>query len=195
MCLEQHDYQVEEAQNGSEAIDAITMNPPAIVLLDLSIPAPQGLEVLRRLKSMAVRPKPRIVVLTANGSIERAVEAIRLGAVDFLEKPCEPEHLLEVIERVLDEKVLAESAKVDGYDAIMERVRRYLADGNPTKTEVYLRAASHLAGTDPEYFHLLGLWHELNGRRDEARAAFQQAVRLDPRYPLAQDALRRLGAP
>ena len=142
-------------------MDAITQDPPPdIVLLDLSMPAPQGMEVLLRLKNMVVRPRPRVIVLTANGSVARAVEAIKLGAVDFLEKPCQPEQLLAVIHRALDQKVLAEAATPEGYAAALARARRYLADGHTARAEEFLRAASRMADHDPEYFYLLGLWHE-----------------------------------
>jgi alanine-synthesizing transaminase len=58
-------HEIEEAANGQEAMDAVTQEPPPdIVLLDLSIPAPQGMEILHRLKNMAVRPRPRVIVLT-----------------------------------------------------------------------------------------------------------------------------------
>src|ERR1700722_17406022 len=83
-------YEVEEAATGEEGLDAITRQaPPDVVLLDLSMPPPQGMEILQRMKNMAIRPRPRVIVLTANGSVARAVEAVQLGAADFLEKPCQ----------------------------------------------------------------------------------------------------------
>ena len=186
-------FEISEAADGQQAMDAITQDPPPdIVLLDLSMPAPQGMEVLFRLKNMAVRPRPRVIVLTANGSIARAVEAIKLGAVDFLEKPCQPEKLLAVIHRALDQKVLAEAATPEGYAADLARARRHLADGHTSRAEDFLRAASRMAGHDPEYFYLLGLWHELNDHPAEARTAFRQAAQFDPQYGPAQEALRRL---
>lgn len=186
-------YEVDEAANGEEALDAITRDPPPdVVLLDLSMPAPQGMEVLHRLKNMVIRPRPRVIVLTANGSVARAVEAVQLGAADFLEKPCQPEHLLTVIARVLDQKILAEATTLDGYAAALTRARRYLADGNTAKAAGYLRAVSRLADHDAEYFYLLGLWHELNERPAEAQVAYQQAAKFDHQHGPAHEALRRL---
>ena len=188
-------FEVAEAANGQEAMDAITQDPPPdVVLLDLSMPAPQGMEVLLRLKNMAVRPRPRVIVLTANASVARAVEAVKLGAFDFLEKPCQPEHLLAVIARAMDQKVLAEAATAEGYAAALARARRYLADGNSAKAEGYLRACSHHAEHNAEYFYLLGLWHELNDRRAEALAAYRQAAQFDQQHGPTSEALRRLSA-
>ena len=196
VCLVSEGYEVDEAANGQETMDAITqVPPPDIVLLDLSMPAPQGMEVLQRLQSMAIHPRPRVIVLTANGSVARAVEALHLGAVDFLEKPCRPEHLLAVVARALDQKVLAEATTVDGYSAAIGRARKYLADGNSEKAGAYLRAATRLADRDPEFFYLLGAWHELNDRPADARNAYQSAIEFDHRYAPAREALRRLSSP
>jgi DNA-binding NtrC family response regulator len=187
-------YEVLEAINGQETMDALTQTPPPdIVLLDLSMPAPQGMEILHRLKNMVVRPRPRIIVLTGNGSVQRAVEAMQLGATFFLEKPCKPEHLLSVIQGALDNKVLAEAITPEGYQAALGRARKYLADGKLAKAESYLRSASQFANHDAEYFYLLGALHELNGEAKDARVAFQQAIEFNHRHRLAQAALRRLG--
>jgi len=186
-------YEVEEAVTGEEALDAITrQTPPDIVLLDLSIPPPQGMEILRRMKNMAIRPRPRVIVLTANGSVARAVEAVQLGAADFLEKPCQPERLLAVIARAMDQKILAEATTPEGYAAALARARRYLADGNLAKAESYLQAANRFADHDAEYFYLLGLWHELRDRQAEARAAYAQAAEYDCHHGPTQEALLRL---
>jgi DNA-binding NtrC family response regulator len=188
-------YEITEAATGEEAMDAITqVPPPDVILLDLSMPAPQGMEVLYRLKNMAVHPRPRVIVLTANGSVSRAVEAVKLGAVEFLEKPCQPEHLLAAITRALDQKILAEAATPEGYAAALARARRYLADGNSAKAEGYLRACSHFAEHNAEYYYLLGLWHELNDRRAEAQTAYRQAAQFDQQHGPASEALRRLSA-
>jgi DNA-binding NtrC family response regulator len=188
-------YEVDEAANGEEAMDAITADvPPDLVLLDLSIPPPQGMEILHRLKNMVIRPRPRVIVLTANGSVTRAVEAMQLGAVDFIEKPSAPERLLPSIARALDQKVLAEATTPEGYAAALQRARRYLTDGNTARAEAHLRAASHFAAHDAEFFYLVGLWHELNGRAADALAAYQQAAQSDPRHDPAHEALARLSA-
>jgi DNA-binding NtrC family response regulator len=195
LCLEHADFIIDEAATGIEALESILgPTPPDLVILDLSMPAMQGMDVLRQLKNMAVRPKPRVIVLTANGSVPIAVEALHLGAADFLEKPCKPERLFDVINHVLDRKILAEAANDTGYQAAIARAHLYLSDDNLPKAEAYLRAANRLAGSDPEYFHLLGLWHELSSRPTDAKASYNLAVTLDPHHGPAQLALLRLSS-
>ncbi len=186
-------YQVEEAATGQEVLGAVTQDPPPdIILLDLSMPAPQGMELLERFRNMTIRPRPRVIVLTANASVSRAVESLQLGAVDFLEKPFDPARLCAAIERAVDQKILAEAATPEGSAAALARARRHLADGSLARAQAYLRAASRLAHHDPEYFYLLGLWQELSGRTEEARASYQSAAEF---HPSARDALLRLCAP
>jgi len=185
-------YEIQEAANGQEALDGLTQDPPPdVVLLDLSMPAPQGMEVLERFRNMTVRPRPRVIVLTANGTVQRAVESLHMGAFDFIEKPCDPEKLLEAVERAMDQKILAEAATPEGCAAALARARRHLADGNLARAQGYLRATSRLAHHDPEYFYLMGLWHELSGHADEARDAYLKASEF---HPQARDALSRLCA-
>jgi DNA-binding NtrC family response regulator len=185
-------YDIQEATTGTETLEAITQDPPPdIVLLDLSMPAPQGMEILSRLRNMIIRPRPRVIVLTANGSVDRAVAAMQMGAVDFLEKPCQPERLLAAIDRALSQKILAEAASPEGCAAALAHARRCLSDGNLAKAESHLRAVSRLAHHDPEFFYLLGLWHELNNRGSEAKAAYQKAAEY---HREAREALLRLCA-
>jgi len=190
-CIETEGYEVEEAENGNEALDAVMRQPPDVIILDLSMPAPQGMEVLQRLRNMAVRPKPRVIVLTAYGSVPLAVQALRLGALDFLEKPSTPEIILETIKRVLDEKVLSESATAGGHEALLARTRLALADGNYAKAESLLMAAAPTTGDDAAYYNLLGLWQEVTGRFSEARATYGRAIALNPNYQPARLNMRR----
>ena len=185
-------FEVEEAADGNEALDAITRQPPDVVILDLSMPAPQGMEVLQRLKNMAIRPRPRVIVLTAYGSIQLAVQAMRLGALDFLEKPSSPEKIVETIKRVLREKVLAEAPGEGGYDSVLARARMCLVEGDMERAEALLMTAAPLGKNDPEYFNLLGLWHEVNGRFSDARQTYGKAISLNSKFEPAQQNMRRL---
>ena len=73
------------------------------MILDLSMPVLDGVGVLNELKGVRPDRKPRVIVLTAYGSIPVAVKATRLGAMDFLEKPVAPDEVRESVEAVLAE--------------------------------------------------------------------------------------------
>lgn len=91
-------FQALEAENGSEGIRQAKSLSPDLVLTDLRMPDVDGLELVRSLKKE--HPDLPTVLVTAHGTIEAAVEAIRLGADDFLLKPCSPDAIEIVIQRI-----------------------------------------------------------------------------------------------
>ncbi len=88
-----------EAEDGEQAWDAIEAEAPDLVFLDLNMPRMTGLGVLNRFKNHASLCKPEIIVVTANDTLEQAVECIRSGADDFLTKPYDVEHLRAIVRR------------------------------------------------------------------------------------------------
>ncbi len=108
------------AKDGAEALAAIQQESPSLVLLDLELPILSGIEVLERLngrgKTIAQQahataektghPIPPVIILTAYGTVNRVVEAMKLGACDFLTKPFDPDHLGIVIQKVLERESL-----------------------------------------------------------------------------------------
>ena len=90
---------VTEVDNGSDAIDAITKQPFDVVILDIQMPGADGIKVLR--ETMRIRPQTRVIMITAYGTIEMAVEAIKLGACDYVMKPVIFEDVLTKIRQHL----------------------------------------------------------------------------------------------
>jgi DNA-binding NtrC family response regulator len=91
-------YQPIEAKDGSDALARIVSESPDLLLTDLRMPGMSGLELIQ--KVAAILPGLPSVLITAQGTIETAVQAIKEGASDFLVKPCTPEALEVVLERV-----------------------------------------------------------------------------------------------
>ena len=108
--LEKGGYRVEVAKSGSQGMQMVGSEHPSVVLLDLALPGMSGIEVLGRL----VRTEPFAVpiVVTGQGTVDSAVESMKLGAFDFLTKPCQPEKLLETVRRGLSLNILRREAKV-----------------------------------------------------------------------------------
>jgi len=104
-ALEAQGHQVLEARDEPEAIEALRSSWPALVLSDLRLPNGDGLGVLRAAKSLD--PSMPVIVMTAFGSIQDAVSAMKEGALDFLAKPVDPEHLLLTVGRALAQRRLA----------------------------------------------------------------------------------------
>jgi DNA-binding NtrC family response regulator len=88
-------YRTETARDGVEALEKVGSWVPGIIVTDLKMPRMDGLQLLSQLGEMQERQT--VIVLTAQGSIERAVEAMKLGAYDFITKPVEPPRLKSLL--------------------------------------------------------------------------------------------------
>jgi len=102
--------EVAMAADGREALSAIRREPPALVLLDLQMPRMGGLELLRTLRRDGTDLP--VIVITAHGSIEGAVEAMKEGAYDFILKPFDPKHLEIVVRKALEREGLRRRVEV-----------------------------------------------------------------------------------
>ena len=123
---------VVEARDQAEAIQQLQQARPAVVLTDLKLPSGDGFGVLRAAKELD--PELPVIVMTAYGSIQDAVAAMKEGAMDFLAKPVDPDHLLLMVERALAQRRLVD--------------REHPAEGGAGRAA--RRAADHRRGPDAE---------------------------------------------
>jgi DNA-binding NtrC family response regulator len=112
LTLETANYEVGEAGDGMEAFAILGGDPTwNVILLDQRLPIMEGTEVLRRIKVLA--PQARVVMMTAFASIELAVQAMKLGATDFLRKPLTPEMVRNSVAAALKSAQVKEHEKAD----------------------------------------------------------------------------------
>lgn len=97
--LREEGYEVETAEAGEEALQKIGEREFSVAVLDLRLPGKNGLEVLREAK--ARNPKLKGIIITAYPSVDTAVEAMKMGAIDYLVKPFSPDALEQAIQKVL----------------------------------------------------------------------------------------------
>jgi DNA-binding NtrC family response regulator len=102
--LESHGHAVVEARDEPEAIEQMRASGPVVVLSDLRLPRGDGFGVIRAAKEYD--PEMPVIVMTAYGSIQDAVAAIKQGALDFLAKPVDPDHLLLLVDRAVAQRRL-----------------------------------------------------------------------------------------
>src|SRR3954462_4211467 len=103
-ALERQDHAVIEARDQPEAVKMLQQAQPSLVLSDLRLPEGDGFGVLRASKE--IDPDVPVIVMTAYGSIEDAVAAMKEGALDFLAKPVDPDHLMLLVSRALEQRRL-----------------------------------------------------------------------------------------
>nr|PZM91917.1 MAG: hypothetical protein DIU72_08360 [Pseudomonadota bacterium] len=135
-------YQTLEASSGQEAIEALSAATADIALLDLQLGDMDGLEVLRR----AGPTRTRVIVVTGHGSIAGAVEAMRLGAVHFVQKPIDAPSLVPSRRDALVEEAPADADEEDlglvGSSPALRRVRELVRKAGPTDETVLVTGES-----------------------------------------------------
>src|SRR6476660_4763580 len=101
MILEYEGYDVQEASSGPEAIALVEREPPDLAFLDIKMPGMDGLETLEKIRGS--NESLPVVIVSGHGTVSTAVEATKLGAFDFIEKPLASERVLVTIRNALDQ--------------------------------------------------------------------------------------------
>lgn len=183
LTLEHAGYSVTEAADAREAVNEIGRVPHKIVLTDLRMPNGSGLDVLRAAKN--IDGDIPVIVMTAYGSVDEAVQAMKDGAHDFLQKPVDSNHLLLLVERALEQSRLRtenillreEWSKRYGFPRIIgesEAIKRAVGETQrvaQTGATVLLLGES---GTGKELF--ARAVHHLSERRDKPFVAINCAA-------------------
>jgi DNA-binding response OmpR family regulator len=183
--------EVDTAENGEQALEKVDEGRFAAILLDLRMPGIDGMEVLRRLRDE--RPEIPVVIITAHGNIESAVEAMKLGAIEFLPKPFVPNEIRSLVSRVLDRHKLADEEAHD-YATCFELAKRCIAERHFDAAAEHLKRATGIDPERPEAFNLLGVIHELRREHTEAMNNYRVAYHTDPTYAPSRENLERAGS-
>jgi DNA-binding response OmpR family regulator len=186
--LEALQLETDTARSGEEALAKLKEKEFGLILLDFRMPGMDGMEVLRQVRE--IRPDIHVIMITAYGTIELAVEAMKLGAVDFIQKPFSPEEIRELVSRVMDREKLDEQ-KVADYGTSIELAKRSIGNRHFDAAIEHVRRAIFLDPTRPEAFNLLGALMEIRGDRMEAQKNYRAALSLDPSYAPAIKNLQR----
>ena len=182
-ALERQDHAVLEARDQPEAVRLLQQAQPAVVLSDLRLPEGDGFGVLRAAKE--IDSDIPVIVMTAYGSIEDAVKAMKEGAMDFLAKPVDPDHLLLLVNRALERRrivtenllmkeelaVRRGAPQLVGDDASLRKVFASLQRAAATDATVLLEGES---GTGKELF--ARSLHALSPRTDAPVVAINCAA-------------------
>jgi DNA-binding NtrC family response regulator len=181
--LEAEGYQVIPAKDGAEGIKKLADERIGLVLTDLKLPKKDGFEVLKAVKQE--NPLLPVIVMTAFGTIETAVKAVKEGAYDFLTKPFDMDHLLILIERALDANRLAAEnillreefadkiglPKIIGRSSRMQEITANIQKVAPTNATALIHGES---GTGKELF--ARAIHYLSNRKDAPFIAINSAA-------------------
>ena len=145
-------FEVLSAENGEEALKIFIKEEPDLVILDLKMPKMDGMEVLRNIKE--TKPKIPVIMITAHGSTDVAVEAMKIGALDYISKPFDIEELRVIIRKDLEYKSLNDEVnylkgvikektmKIIYKSKIMDDLVKLVSQVAPTEATVLILAES-----------------------------------------------------
>ncbi len=173
--LEEEGFSVTAVSDGREAADAIARQSFAVAILDIQMPGSDGISVLR--EAVAIRPQMRVIMVTAYGTVEMAVEAIKLGACDYVMKPVNFDEMLtkirqhlRYVELEMENRKLREElngrfdvSQIIGQTRVMKQVFETVRKVAPTRSNVLITGES---GTGKELVaHAIHALSSTNGGR------------------------------
>ena len=189
LALEPLCRRVWAAESGEEALEIMDTEPVTLVLLDIMLTGIDGIETLEKLKES--HPRTQVIMITAFATLDRAVDAMRLGAEDFVQKPFSPEEIRKVVNRALQRRDLSGDVENLDYESRMEHARRSIGQKKLEEALQTLRGAVGLDSARPDAFNLIGECLEAGGDVLEAQKNYRAALALDPTYRVAQQNLHR----
>ncbi|MEW9124779.1 MAG: response regulator [Thermotaleaceae bacterium] len=187
-CLSEQGYQIDMAVNGEEALSKLSELTFDLVLLDIKMPGLTGMQVLEKLRHKG--NKVDVIMMTAYGTIEKAVEAMKLGAIDFISKPFTPDEIRMIVKDVLNRQMLNEEI-VESFKDMIEYAKKCILNETFDKAGEYLRKAIAENVDSPEPHNLLGVLAEYDREIQNAQLHYRAALALDPTYMPAQKNLER----
>lgn len=188
--LKNDQYEVDTAVNGEDGIKKFKKDNYDLVLIDMKMPGIDGIETLSKLKE--INQQVEVIMITAYGTIETAVESMKLGACEYLRKPFSPKEIREIVIQVLERQELQEE-ELDDFDSYVEFAKSCITNRQYDKAAKCLKKAISLDATKPEPFNLLGVLLEIRNEVNKAQKQYRAALALDPTYKPAQDNLERTG--
>lgn len=187
-CLVDQNYDIEVAVNGDEALNLLNNSSFDLVLLDIKMPGLDGMKVLEQLRLNS--NDVNVIMMTAYGTVENAVEAMKMGAVDFISKPFSPDEIRNIVVNILNRADLKQN-DLNTFKDYIEFAKKCILAKDYVLAETYLKKAIDKNIDAPEPHNLLGVILELRNDLHHAQIHYRAALSLDPTYHAADVNLQR----
>jgi FixJ family two-component response regulator len=189
ITLETEGYEIFEAGSAALALQELVERSFAVAILDLRMPEMDGLELLAKMREVGITV-PAIIV-TAYSDVPNAVKAMKLGAIDFLQKPLRPEDLRSIVTEIL-KRHAPQRDPAETFNSHIVAAKRCLNLRSFALARIHLVKALELNTGSVEAFNLAGVLAEMLDDHDKAKKYYGQAIKLDKNYEPAQQNMRRL---
>jgi two-component system OmpR family response regulator len=190
ITLETEGYEVFEAGSSASALQQFLEHSFAVAVLDMRMPGMDGLELLAKMREVGITVPAMIV--TAYSDVPHAVQAMKLGAIDFLQKPLRPEELRHIVAEIVKRHAPQKEHPAETFNSHIVAAKRCLNLRSFALARIHLVKALELNTKSVEAFNLAGVLAEMLDDLDKAKKYYGQAIKLDKNYEPAQQNMRRL---
>jgi DNA-binding response OmpR family regulator len=193
MTLEAEGMAVHQADGAAAALEKLSTIPIDLAILDLRMPEMDGLELLAEIRNRG-HATP-VVIITAYGEVPHAVRAMKLGAIDFLEKPLTPELLRGIVEEVFARHMpvaLPPRPSADDFGTHFSEAKRLINLQTFGTAWTHLSRALELSPGSPAALNLAGVLFEMQGDYQRAGKLYEKAIQSLPNFAPARQNIRRL---
>ena len=190
VTLETEGFEVREASDGGAALRELAGKDFDLAILDMRMPEMDGLELLERMRERKIQTP--VVIITAYGDIPHAVRAMKLGAIDFLQKPLTPEVLRSIVGEILGRHAKPSPASPETFDTHVQAAKRLINLRQFPGAREHIAKALEIRSDSEEVFNLGGVLFEMLEDYTRAKRYYGQAIRLNKNYEPAQQNMRRI---
>src|ERR1700736_6125785 len=190
ITLETEGYQIFETVSAASALEELIGRSFDLAILDMRMPAMDGLELLAKMREIGITVPAMIV--TAYSDVPHAVQAMKLGAIDFLQKPLRPEDLRRIVAEILKRHAPQKDHPAESFNSHIVAAKRCLNLRSFALARIHLVKALELNTKSVEAFNLAGVLAEMLDDVDKAKKYYGQAIKLNKNYEPAQQNMRRL---
>lgn len=183
-------FQVDEAPSGADALKMFCAHHYDLAVLDLRMPEMTGLELLEHMEELKL--KVPSVIITAYGDVPNAVNAMKLGAIDFLQKPLTPDQLRAIVKDVISRHRPVDESSPRDFDYYLRCARRAINLRDFTGAKRNIIKALEMNADSPEALNLAGVMLEMRKEYDEAKRYYGRAIKVDKNFEPAQANMRRI---
>ena len=190
ITLETEGYEVFEARSAASALEKLLERSFAVAILDMRMPEMGGLELLTKMREAGITVP--VMIVTAYSDVPHAVQAMKLGAIDFLQKPLRPDDLRSIVAEIVKRHTPQKDHPAETFTSHIVAAKRCLNLRFFARARTHLAKALELNTRSPEAFNLAGVLAEMLDDYDKAKKYYGQSIKLDKHYEPAQQNMRRL---
>jgi DNA-binding response OmpR family regulator len=183
---------VDEADSAAKALEMFAQRRYDVAILDLRMPSMTGLELIEQMNHEAIMTP--VVFITAYADVPNAVNAMKFGAIDFLQKPITPDQLRTIVKDVLVRHSI-EERKASGphdFEYFLRCAKRAINLRDFSAARANLISALELNPDSPQALNLAGVMFEMREEFEQARRYYGRAIKVNKDFAPAQSNMRRI---